>query len=206
MSKQRPSIPREVRDSVLREFSHRCAICGADNPHLHHLDENPENNDPLNLLPLCPNHHLTDQHNPTRRHDPKKLRLFRIYKDPTILSPQFEALFERMGFLDVVKATFDPEAVERCARELVQFVRQLEMGEFYGAKLGELLGRPAMCVVVSSRDPVDERRDRENETRWSAEYLQQVINGRPMVEKLVVELLRFQSWRDDDVPAEGKKR
>jgi hypothetical protein len=55
MRKARPSILRPIKDSVLREFNHRCAICGKERPQIHHIDENPANNDPLNLIPLCPN-------------------------------------------------------------------------------------------------------------------------------------------------------
>ena len=54
MAKVRISIPTKISDKVLKEFNHRCAKCGTDNPHLHHIDENPSNNDPLNLIPLCP--------------------------------------------------------------------------------------------------------------------------------------------------------
>src|SRR5215217_4223395 len=53
MSKTRLHIPKVTRDGVLAEFNHRCAICGADKPQVHHIDENPSNNDPTNLIPLC---------------------------------------------------------------------------------------------------------------------------------------------------------
>lgn len=118
--KKRLPIPRAVRDSVLREFSHRCAICGADRPQIHHIDEDPSNNDPVNLLPICPNCHLTDQHNPTAPADPQKLALFRRYKDPTILSPQFEPLFSRASYLVHINdsISFDISMRDRvnCAR------------------------------------------------------------------------------------------
>jgi len=36
----------------------KCCVCGFDLiVEVHHLDENKHNNDPLNLVPLCPNHH-----------------------------------------------------------------------------------------------------------------------------------------------------
>ena len=35
-----------------------CVICGFDKVvAVHHIDENKKNNDPSNLIPLCPNHH-----------------------------------------------------------------------------------------------------------------------------------------------------
>src|ERR1051326_3314497 len=100
--KKRPSIPTKTKQQVLSEFNHRCSICGADRPQLHHIDENPENNDPLNIIPLCPNCHLIDQHNPSAQVDPGKLRMFRLHKDPAILKPQFHPLFLRLLFLDSV--------------------------------------------------------------------------------------------------------
>jgi 5-methylcytosine-specific restriction endonuclease McrA len=65
MPQSRAKIPTALREAVLKSYNHRCAICGSDHPQIHHIDENPGNNDELNLLPLCPNCHLTDQHNPT---------------------------------------------------------------------------------------------------------------------------------------------
>ena len=62
--KTRTDIPKTVREAVLKEFNHRCAVCGGDRPHLDHIDEDPSNNDPFNLLPLCPNCHIRDRHNP----------------------------------------------------------------------------------------------------------------------------------------------
>jgi hypothetical protein len=36
----------------------KCIICGFDKVvAIHHIDENKKNNDPSNLIPLCPNHH-----------------------------------------------------------------------------------------------------------------------------------------------------
>ena len=36
----------------------KCVVCGEDKiVAVHHFDENHENNDPMNLIPLCPTHH-----------------------------------------------------------------------------------------------------------------------------------------------------
>lgn len=36
----------------------KCVVCGFDKiVAIHHIDENKKNNDPSNLIPLCPNHH-----------------------------------------------------------------------------------------------------------------------------------------------------
>ena len=79
---------------------------------------------------------LTDKHNPTSRTEIKKLVLFRCFKDPAILSPQFHPLYLRLGF----PGTIDPsnasvENIEKQANELVGFVRALNMGSFYAQQL-----------------------------------------------------------------------
>jgi hypothetical protein len=94
------------------------------------MDEDPTNHDPSNLLALCPNCHLTDQHNPTARIDTEKLRLFRKYKDPVILSTEFDPLFQRLRFLDDVRDDCDIKKLQNQVKELVSFVQALQMGAF----------------------------------------------------------------------------
>ena len=46
------------RTIALKHWDHKCVICGFDKiVAIHHIDENHSNNDPKNLIPLCPNHH-----------------------------------------------------------------------------------------------------------------------------------------------------
>lgn len=41
-----------------RHHEHKCCVCGEEKiVAVHHLDENHSNNDPRNLVPLCPTHH-----------------------------------------------------------------------------------------------------------------------------------------------------
>lgn len=43
---------------AFQHHERRCVICGFDKVvAIHHIDENKKNNDPSNLIPLCPNHH-----------------------------------------------------------------------------------------------------------------------------------------------------
>jgi len=65
MPKKRLSIPKAISEQVLKEYRHKCAVCGRHDPQLHHIDEDPSNNDPANLMPLCPNCHIQDIHAPT---------------------------------------------------------------------------------------------------------------------------------------------
>src|SRR6478752_4597057 len=101
MSKTRPSIPKGVSDAVLKEYRHLCSMCGKTGPHLHHIDENPTNNVAENLLPLCPNCHLQDVHDPTAPLDSLKLALFRRCKDPFILDHRFHPIWKRLKFLRI---------------------------------------------------------------------------------------------------------
>ena len=46
------------RTIALQHHEKKCAVCGFDwIVAIHHIDENKNNNDPKNLIPLCPNHH-----------------------------------------------------------------------------------------------------------------------------------------------------
>lgn len=46
------------RTIAFQNWKQECAICGFDKiVAVHHIDENHDNNDPHNLIPLCPNHH-----------------------------------------------------------------------------------------------------------------------------------------------------
>ena len=46
------------RTIALQHWKKECTICGFDKiVAIHHIDENKKNNDPNNLMPLCPNHH-----------------------------------------------------------------------------------------------------------------------------------------------------
>lgn len=190
----RDSIPKGIRETVLDEYDYRCGVCGGDRPHLHHIDEDATNNVPENLLPLCPNCHLRDQHNPTRKVDIPKLKIFRKYKDPGILKPQFHPIYVRQSFLDDVEVNVEPvEELEKHANELIEFVASLEMGEFYGKRLKELIGKPKMAFIFSldgGHDPEFERQMRKSKEQ----YRQQLIDNNEHAKALLVELLRYQSW------------
>lgn len=193
MKKERTSIPTKTRELLLREFNHCCSICGANNPHIHHIDEDPSNNDPMNLLPLCPNCHLIDQHNPTQRLDSGKLALFRKFKDPTILSPTFDPLFQRLRFLDSIVDDSPANELNARAAELVAFVRALQMGEFYARQIQDLIKEPGRWYVhdlYGGPDPEYERKLKKDQQ----EYREQLRGRRDQVITLVVELLRFQAW------------
>lgn len=186
MGKERTSIPKVIKEKVLGEFNHKCAICGSERPQLHHIDENPSNNELLNLIPLCPNCHLTDQHNPTTVIPLHKLKLFREHKDPAILSPKFHPLYKRITYLFEISDTSPDEFLQNSSVELVNFISFFNMGGFYKEELTKLIrckprsyhnGSP----YLAEKGYIDEYRD-------------QLLNNREKALELIVELLRYQDW------------
>jgi len=199
MSTSRPTVPPSVRRSVLKEFNHRCAICGGDNPQIHHIDENPANNDPQNLLPLCPNHHLTDQHSPTRKHDQGILRLFRKFKDPAILKPQFQPLYIRFKFIETLAtdSNVDSGSIVSRARDLTNFIKPMEMGSYYSEVIDNLLMPPPMHLHITVTDPEMIRQQNIQFLRErTGPHKTKILEARDRIIGLLIELLRFQNWPD----------
>ncbi|QDV87413.1 HNH endonuclease [Planctomycetes bacterium TBK1r] len=193
MSKNRIAIPKKIRETILKEFNHRCAICGTHKPTIHHVDDDPSNNDPLNLLPLCPNCHYLDQHDPTSPIDPRKLAIFRKHKDPLILSPQFEPLFRRLTFLlELEDSTFHTQRSSASAQDLVDFVAELKMGSFYSKRIKKLL-----YARKPSRS-LEDIKVNELRTQWEDEHRSELLKHLTLVTDRVfdnvVELLRYQGW------------
>jgi hypothetical protein len=57
MKKFRSKVPQETADDVMYKSDRLCPVCGELGHQIHHLDENPSNNDPDNLMLLCFIHH-----------------------------------------------------------------------------------------------------------------------------------------------------
>jgi hypothetical protein len=192
MVERRP-IPKAVREQVLKEYKHHCAICNQDHPQLHHIDEDPSNNDPLNLIPLCPNCHLTGLHNPHQALDGGKLKFFRIHKHSLILKPQFHPLFTRLGFLDLAESQAIKE-LTAAAGELVDLVRMHQMGEFYGKQIEPLVRIRRSPSITIIGDPISERIREEGRIDDEEQYRRQLAANRERVHQLVVEMLAYQQW------------
>lgn len=211
--KKRVGTPKTLRDKVLHEYRHKCAICGEGSPHLHHIDEDRTNNVSSNLLPLCPNCHLSDQHDPTTSHDPRKLSLFREYKDPAILKPQFKAIFDRLLFL----FSLDSYTQSRLSNEmddLLEFVAGMKMGKYYSERLKKLLiTKPHVIEDASVLVDIDrfsvgfdkvkiqehkrkqELEEQAMELRWVKDQQDYFNSVRGEIIRLIIESLRFQEWR-----------
>jgi hypothetical protein len=180
MAETRPAIPRAIKDRVLREFNGRCAVCGGARAQIHHIDEDPLNHEVGNLIPLCSDCHLRDPHNPTARVDPAILALFRKYKDPTILSPQFVALHRRLAAVLSGEKPADMAVFLDRVRDLVDFVRHLRMGEYYAGRIQSALG------IVAGRTPTI--------AETHAVFAKSRAN-RDEIHEVAIELLRYQGWR-----------
>ena len=50
--------PDRYRTTCFAHHERKCVVCGEDKIiEVHHLDHNKQNNDPSNLIPMCPTHH-----------------------------------------------------------------------------------------------------------------------------------------------------
>ncbi len=190
----RKPMNEKLKDTVKKEFNYKCAICGTDNPQIHHIDEDHSNNGIDNLLPLCPNCHLTDQHNPTRKIDIPKLQLFRKYKDPTILKSQFDPLYKRFIFLyDIDENENDVKQVFEKVNSLINFIKSIEMGDFYSKELEKLIKQENHAYVMSfdrDYDPAYEQAKKED----NLSDRKKLILNREKAIDLIIELLRYQKW------------
>jgi hypothetical protein len=190
----RKTIPKATREIVNNEYDHRCAICASDRPHLHHIDEDATNNDVLNLLPLCPNCHLTDQHNPTKKIEIGKLKLFRKYKDPFILKSQYHPIYLRSFYLQNVEVNdSNITELEEKSKELIEFISSMEMGAFYGKRLEKLIGKLNRAFAVLLGGGPDPGLDRQRR-QAKMDYRKKLFENKDKAEELLVELLRYQKW------------
>jgi len=190
--KKRTTIPKAASEAVLKEYHHRCAVCGRHDPHLHHIDENPSNNDPANLIPLCPNCHLQDIHAPTAPLDQQKIRLFRRCKDPFILDPRFHPIWTRLRFLRESDEKREFSWKYSC-HDLTTFVGSFRMGEYYSVRITSVLKHPLNHMVAHLRyrgEDVTEDVIRADKSRH-----QECNDFRATaIEDLCVEMLRYQEW------------
>ena len=183
--------PQKLQNAVLREFKYLCALCGRPQPHIPHIDGDPSNNVSGNLLPLCPNHHLLDAHDPTSPIPPAKLQLFREFRDPAIFLAQFTPLFDRMQFLlDLNSVQPDLHELQALVGDLLAFVQHLSMGSYYVQRLAPLI---TWTQPQHDGAGVIERLNREENGGQIYKKKLETITGEAV--RLLVECLRFQKWK-----------
>lgn len=193
MVKKRISIPVKTKNKVLKEFRHKCGVCGNHDPQLHHIDEDPSNNDPLNLIPLCPNCHLQDTHDPTEPIQPSKIAIFRRTRDPHVLDTHFHPIWIRLKFL----RENDSErsiSLSYSVKDLLNFVRSFNMGGYYSEKISHILKKPMEFYRVylkeESKNP-SSKIDQEEILSKDVEDFRATA-----IEDLCVEMLRYQNWNN----------
>ena len=76
----RRRIPKKIKDELLVKCMGRCCICHFPIVQINHLDGNAANNDPDNLIPLCPNCHALTH---TRQHMTQNITAdqLKLYRD-----------------------------------------------------------------------------------------------------------------------------
>lgn len=79
MNKNRISVPTKIAAEILIANKHACCVCQDYHVQLHHIDENPSNNDPANLAVLCLKHHdlATMKMSISRKLGQKEIRQFK---------------------------------------------------------------------------------------------------------------------------------
>lgn len=194
MPKDRVDIPKATQDSVLKEYSHSCAVCGARDPQLHHINNDPSNNDRLNLIPLCPNHHLNGQHRSHYAIHPERLLLFRIYKHLGILAPQFTPLFNRMRFLDDTSDGANVDKLIEAGKDLCELVAAHVMGDFYAKQLQRKLPFRPSPETYPHPDSTYEIAFYAELKELNQEYLSELRKVRDEVHSIVIEMLWYQPW------------
>jgi hypothetical protein len=193
MKMKRKAIPKKIKEIILKEYRHKCAICAGDGPQMHHIDEDPENNDINNIIPLCPNCHLRDQHDPTAGIDTGRLKLFRKYKDPAILCSQFYPLYRRFKFIYNIDATKDYKELYLQASDLIEFVGVLNFGSYYSGQIYKLCSSHLMAMIEHLKEPsVVLYGNMDTET---SNIIDKIKNNIEAIESMLIELIRYQNWK-----------
>lgn len=204
----RKKVSQKIEKQVMKEYSSLCAICGKTDPQVHHIDENPSNNDIQNLIPLCTDCHLIKIHQ-KNRYPRDIIRLFRIYKSKLILNEKFVPIYKRMNFLLVDDInTYDPKILRSEYDELVSFISAMKMGELYSKKIKNNLYFPLeyhVEVVPYQPDPDYDRLVGSDSTRYHSEkprnlgdslgeFKKMYQENKNKVIDLIIEQLIYQDW------------
>ena len=140
-----------------------------------------------------------DTDNPTRKIETGRLRLFREWKDPAILSPQFEPLFRRLVLLQ--HSSGDTEEVCGQAEDFCNFVRSLRMGRYYANRFHELIKPPLLFVLTE-----EAKRQSEQYRIEGAQLINRLNDCYAELVRLSVELLRYQDWAVSETSLQSNSR
>lgn len=205
----RKAVPQRLQSAITKEFNNVCATCGESaGTQVHHIDENPGNNDPLNLIPLCPTCHDIRIHGPSSQVTREMLRIFRAHKDLALLTPNFRSVQDRMAFFEApekfAKAAADEMwTLADAMEDFCAFIQMQPKGEYYARRLRTLLKAEEPAGVLDLKlgvqyydsEPEDRAKEVEAEAVEANIRVVKNLNAvRSEVERLVVEFVRFQDW------------
>ena len=211
MAKKRVAVPLQVKTKILEEYRHRCAVClRSVKLEVHHIDEDPSNNDERNLIPLCPNCHSDRLHNPFDPLDSDVLSFYRTHKYRQILAAQFRPLLKRLRQLEDVNNLSYEELWQR-AQDLIDLVKEHEKGEYYASRIGNLL-KPDLdkfvplpsvsyqfgYLTAGSQNAIDRYNEQQREVarERTPKYQAKVQQGLGQAYELVAEMIQYQQWQD----------
>jgi len=108
--KKRVPIPKKDVDELLVSCKHLCCICERPLVKIHHIDGDPSNNDPDNIIPLCGGCHdlVVAKVDSARRYTERQLIMYRvrhinkysIFPQPDIVK-ELEELNQRVEKMEV---------------------------------------------------------------------------------------------------------
>jgi hypothetical protein len=150
VKKRRVNIPQPIAAQLLFQNRHRCCVCREPRKpvHLHHIDENPANNNPHNLAVLCLDHHsdVTGSQGSGRSYSPEEILLFKR---------NWEAECDKWQ-----SAPSEPASTEQEEEETVEpiqsFTKRVDIGadEHY-PEVFDLEEGDEITFSVSSDGPID---------------------------------------------------
>jgi hypothetical protein len=104
-------------------------------------------------------------------------------------------LFDRFQHLLVAHSIQVFDSVQEKNADLLKFLGQLNMGEYYEAAVKDLIDHyPMEVYFAGGEDSPQEHKDREER---KGRYLCNLHNDSVKVEKLCIELLKYQNWPVD---------
>jgi len=121
--KKRQEIPKKIQDEILTKAKHRCCICGNSGVQLHHIDENPKNNEIGNIAVLCAEHHAEVHGNLTKKITPSQLRLYMAFLFSDM--QQFNDINNFWDGKNGIRTLRAEEAMDRffdLSSEIIQFI------------------------------------------------------------------------------------
>ena len=176
--KVRKEIPAALATSVKTEFGNRCAMCREPYVTIHHIDENPSNNNRQNLIPLCPNCHHGRVHGyGGNKIDRRALELYRELGTRFAATGAYNLLLKRSAYITSgMFEQLDSDQLSNALDDLLSFVRGLKFGPHFEKKLSRLLRpprRPGNVYLTFIGDDYDTAADlRRNEAERKARLLE----------------------------------